>query len=104
MKLAIRMFFFFSFIFISSFSLSTYAAQTDVGKKPTTEVAVSSVNINSADAEVLATVLTGVGTKRAQSIVAYRKANGPFKSIDELKFIKGIGDSIIKKNRGRIKL
>jgi len=60
------------------------------------------LNINSAKAEVLAETLTGVGLKRAEDIVAFREDNGPFKSIDDLVLVKGIGSSTVEKNRERI--
>ncbi|MFT7130526.1 MAG: competence protein ComEA [Gammaproteobacteria bacterium] len=63
----------------------------------------SSVNINTANAEVLSQVLSGVGDSKARAIVAYRKTNGLFKSVDDLVAVKGIGESLINKNRGRIK-
>ena len=54
------------------------------------------VNINSADQEVL-TQLPGIGPVTADRIVEYRKANGNFKSIDELTSVKGIGDKTLAK-------
>ncbi len=45
--------------------------------------ALAVVNINTATKEEL-TTLKGVGDKRAQEIIDYRKKNGNFKSIDEL--------------------
>ncbi|MDG3087552.1 ComEA family DNA-binding protein [Vibrio hannami] len=62
------------------------------------------VNINTASADELDTLLVGVGKKKAQDIVDYRAEHGAFKSADELKNVKGIGPSIIDKNRTRIKL
>ncbi len=58
--------------------------------------AFAKVNINTADAEQLAT-LTGIGSVKAEAIVKYRKDNGKFKNINELKEVKGIGDKIIEK-------
>ena len=49
------------------------------------------VNINTADAEKLAT-LKGIGPALAQRIIEYREQNGAFKSIDEIKNVRGIGD------------
>lgn len=49
------------------------------------------VNINTADAERLAT-LKGIGPALAQRIIEYREQNGAFKSIDEIKNVRGIGD------------
>lgn len=49
-------------------------------------------------------MLKGVGIKKAQQIVDFREANGPFKTVDELAQVKGIGKSTIEKNQSRIKL
>lgn len=57
------------------------------------------VNINTADAVTLSDSLQGVGMSKAQAIIEYRNSFGPFKSIDELKAVKGIGDSLLSKNR-----
>ena len=57
------------------------------------------VNLNTADADTLATVIIGVGDARAQAIVEYRDEYGPFKSIDDIVLVKGIGPSILEKNR-----
>lgn len=48
------------------------------------------VNINTDDAERLAT-LKGIGAALAQRIIEYREQNGGFKSIDEIKNVRGIG-------------
>ena len=62
------------------------------------------VNINTASAEELAESLHGVGVKRAEQIIAWRKQHGAFKKLEELMQIKGIGSSTIEKNRSRIQL
>lgn len=49
------------------------------------------VNINTASAAQLDT-LPGVGVSTAEKIVADREANGPFKTIEDLKRVSGIGD------------
>ncbi len=56
------------------------------------------VNINTADKEMLMQI-NGVGEKRAEAIIEYRKANGKFKSVQELTEIKGIGQSLLDKNK-----
>ena len=62
------------------------------------------VDINSADAAQLDKVLIGVGAAKAEAIIEYRKANGPFKSAEELAMVKGIGLSTVEQNRDRIEL
>jgi len=47
------------------------------------------VNINTADAERLAT-LKGIGPALAQRIIEYREQNGAFKTIEEIKNVRGI--------------
>jgi len=54
------------------------------------------VNINTADKEQLI-LLPGIGPVTAEAILAYRKDNGNFKSIDELTKVKGIGDKTLVK-------
>ncbi len=66
--------------------------------------AAGPVNINTADAASLAANLTGVGPAKAQAIVEYRQANGPFKSADQLAAVKGIGLATVEKNRDRIQV
>ena len=65
---------------------------------------VATVNINTADAATLAASLKGVGAARAEEIVRYREAYGPFKSVDELTDVKGIGNSTLEGNRAIITL
>ena len=48
------------------------------------------VNINQADVSAL-TTLKGIGPKKAEAIVAYRTAHGPFKAVSDLAKVKGIG-------------
>ncbi|GBD38364.1 ComE operon protein 1 [bacterium HR37] len=56
----------------------------------TTETS-SKVNINKATIQEL-TQLPGIGESTAKNIVAYREKVGGFKTIDELKNVKGIGE------------
>ena len=62
------------------------------------------VDINSADAETISAELQGVGISKAIAIVEFRKANGPFKSVDDLTQVKGIGERTIELNRANIRL
>lgn len=81
-------------------------AESDVPETAavTVDVVSGGVNINTAVAEVLALELKGIGVKRAQAIVAYREANGPFSDVDQLQEIKGIGETIITQNLDKIRL
>ena len=46
--------------------------------------------------------LNGIGRAKAEAIVAYREANGPFASVDELLEIKGIGNALLERNRDKL--
>lgn len=56
------------------------------------------VNLNTADAKQIAKTMKGIGLKKAEAIVAFRKANGPFKNLEDLLRIKGIGAATLAKN------
>lgn len=62
------------------------------------------VNVNTASAEALAEALTGVGVTRAEAIVEFRDANGPYQSVDDLLEVAGIGQGTVEANRARITL
>jgi len=61
------------------------------------------VNINTADAQTL-TQLKGIGPKKAEAIVAWRKANGNFKTVEQLSEVKGIAAKTVEANRAIIRL
>jgi competence protein ComEA len=65
-------------------------------------LAATQVDINTADAKTLAQSLDGVGLVKAEAIVAYRETHGPFRSIEDLARVKGIGPRIIEANRDAI--
>ena len=64
-----------------------------------TIAAAAPIDINTADAKTLAAVMPGVGPKTAQAIVDYRTQKGPFKSVDELTNVKGIGSKTLERSR-----
>ena len=84
-------------IILKSLALSLLLATTAYA-------AADKVNINTADAAAIDAVLLNVGPAKAQAIVDYRKANGAFKSLEELAMVKGIGLKTVEKNRDRIEL
>ena len=77
----------FLFIVLFSFSSLLYAAQ---------------VNINTADADTLSNELSGIGQSKAEAIVAYRDQYGPYKQLEDLANVKGIGLSTIEKNKSKM--
>lgn len=62
---------------------------------------MAQVNINTASPAQLDS-LKGIGPSKAQAIVDYRKKNGPFKSVDDLQKVTGIGPATLKDLRGEI--
>jgi competence protein ComEA len=72
----------FSFLILMLFSLSVLAA----------------VNVNTATKEELQT-LSGIGPEKAQAIIDYRTEHGPFKSVDDLTKVKGLGEKTVEKLR-----
>ena len=87
------------FLRIALFSLivSIFAAGASISA-----IAAEAVNINTADAASLAKNLNGVGLKKAEAIVAYRKKNGSFKTAKDLSKVKGIGNKTVAKNKDYI--
>lgn len=75
------------FVFCIAVSL---AAAAETGPK------AGVVNINTADADQLQ-LLPKVGPALAGRIIDYRTANGPFKRVEEIVAVKGIGDSSLEK-------
>lgn len=59
------------------------------------------ININTASAAEL-TTLKGIGTKKAEAIVAFRKTNGNFKKAEDIMLVKGIGEKMFAKIKGGI--
>lgn len=59
------------------------------------------VNINTAD-EAALTSLKGIGSVKAKAILEYRQKNGPFKTVDDLAKVKGIGDKTVSKLRDQL--
>ena len=64
-------------------------------------LAYTAVNINTATPGELDGV-KGIGPSKAQAIVDYRSKNGPFKSLDDLKNVKGFGEKSITKLKSEL--
>jgi competence protein ComEA len=87
-----------------SFAAAT-AATTDqpqvVSAKAVAQQAA--ININTADAQTLIK-LKGIGQKKAEAIIAWRKANGAFKTVEQFADVKGIGEATLEANRKNIRI
>src|SRR5215475_3561751 len=66
-------------------------------------LALAGINVNTATKEEL-DALPGIGPVKAQAIIDYRTKNGPFKSVDDLKKVNGIGDATLEKIRKDVTL
>lgn len=61
----------------------------------------AAVNLNTATKAELAG-LDGVGPTKAEAIIKYRKDNGPFKTVDGVTAVTGIGEATLEKNRSNL--
>ncbi|MFE8696756.1 helix-hairpin-helix domain-containing protein [Cytobacillus sp. FJAT-53684] len=68
-----------------------------------TEQADGKININTADESQLQT-LPGIGPAKAAAIIEFRDKSGPFKAIEDLKMISGIGEKSFEKLQDSIKV
>ena len=82
--------------------VSPAAAQTKASPRGTARpTATTMVNINTASA-VEFEELPGVGAKTAALIVEYRQKNGPFKKVEELMNVRGIGEKSFLKLKDQL--
>jgi competence protein ComEA len=88
-------------------AVSTRAAADDAAGEPTTDPpapkkskskqdVAGKLNLNTASSEQLQ-LLPGVGPSKADRIVAWRKKNGGFKRVADLRKVKGFGYKTLKK-------
>ncbi len=94
-------------VFGDSTNLETETGKPDKARKstPKNEKTRSDtsrvINLNNASLEDFCS-LSGIGEKKAQAILDWRSANGPFGSVDDLTKVKGIGAKTLQKNRHRL--
>ncbi len=86
----------------SLFALQSVA----LGGAPSAQAAPAGpgVDLNTADAATLARELQGIGESRARAIVEHRRRHGPFRSVDELALVRGIGPKTVERNRARLRI
>jgi len=95
-------------LFTTLASASLLVSANESAKTPVAEpvaqqvAALNPINLNTADAETLQRELAGVGAVKAQAIVSYRDTHGEFASVDELLEVKGIGESLLDRNRDKL--
>jgi competence protein ComEA len=81
----------------------SYAAD-DTAESNVVDMVEFTVNVNQASADEMATLLKGVGAKKALAIIQYREQHGPFTDIAQLTNVKGLGPSFIEKNRAHLSI
>ena len=94
----------FTFAALLAMLLCTLALPLEAQESAAGPPVAAMVNINTANADDLAAGLTGVGPARAEDIIRYREAYGPFTTVEQLTEVKGVGLSTLEKNRARITL
>lgn len=78
-------------------------SQTITNNKDNSDNKKGKISINNATKEELMT-LSGIGEAKAAAIIKYRDENGGFKTLDDLKKVTGIGDSMYEKIKDNITL
>ncbi len=73
------------------------------GNNPSGDKADPRVNINTAD-EAELTTITGIGSSRAQAIIAWREEHGSFKTIEDIMNVNGIKQGLFSRIRDSIRV
>uniref|UniRef100_A0A7C5ZCQ5 Competence protein ComEA n=1 Tax=Caldicellulosiruptor owensensis TaxID=55205 RepID=A0A7C5ZCQ5_9FIRM len=76
-------------------SQSSLSSSTGGTAQETVSAGEGKINVNTATKEELKT-LDRIGDKLAERIIEYRQKHGPFKSIEEIKNVNGIGEKIFE--------
>jgi competence protein ComEA len=69
--------------------------------KPAVAASTEIVNLNTATAPQIA-ALPGIGAKTAELVVQYRQKNGPFKKIEEIMNVRGVGEKSFLRIKDRL--
>ena len=72
-----------------------------IAAEPVVNKPAAKIDINTASATELI-ALDGIGKVYAEKIVEYRKANGPFKTAEDITKVVGIGKATWEKNKDKI--
>ncbi|KTD72856.1 ComEA family DNA-binding protein [Legionella tucsonensis] len=88
---------------LSVITLSAHAVnskENSIKTKP--PVVIHKIDLNTADLSMLTGSVKGIGKKRAEAIIAYRKSHHGFKSLEELAEVKGLGQHFVTANRDKL--
>ena len=80
---------------------SAWPAEAQRATKPPVAASTDIVNLNNATAAQIAT-LPGIGLKTAELVVQYREKNGPFKKIEEIMNVRGVGEKSFLRIKDRL--
>lgn len=93
-----------------AFAASTHATsftpsvQAAVPQESVVAMNTTQLNINTASANELSSVMIGVGIKRAEDIIKLREQLGGFTELEQLLDVKGIGLKTLEKNKSLIRI
>ena len=90
-------------ILLAGAGVAVSAAPDRATKSETKAVPSAPIDLNSASATEL-TALPGVGSSIAQRIVAFREEHGPFRRVEEVMKVKGIGEKSFLKLKPYLKV
>ena len=79
----------------------SWTAEAQRATKPPVAASTEIVNLNSATVAQIA-ALPGIGLKTAELVVEYRQKNGPFKKIEEVMNVRGIGEKSFLRIKDRL--
>lgn len=95
---------FFVLLYLSVCAFAQHANAVQEPSSGSVKALEQKININTASAEELSNGLVGIGIKKAEAIVEFRKANGAFRQVEELVEVNGIGEATLEKNKDRLTL
>ena len=84
------------------FGFNSFATSKPIIEKPVIKQVAKKININTAPPKVLSGKVKGIGTKRAEAIVAYREAHGAYSNFEELAQVKGISKRFVEANKKQL--
>lgn len=90
-------------IYIPTFAEATLTPPVAAAKSNTRKTPVGKININTATVSEL-DPLPGIGPALAERIVEYRSQFGPFRQLEDIKKVRGIGDALYKQIQDLITL